>query len=512
MGTQLRVLIVEDSEDDALLVVHELRCGCYDPVFERVDTAEAMSEALEKKTWDVIISDYVMPHFGGFEALRVLQRGGLDLPFIIISGKIGEDIAVDAMRAGAHDYIIKGNLTRLVPAIEREMREAEVRRERRRALEELRESEARYRNLVESARDIIFTISQEGKITSLNPAFEAITGWSRAEWIDKSFVPIVHPDDLSSVDEIYRRVMNGETPQRFELRIRTKSGSYATMEFTVTPQLYDEKAISGLGIARDITERKRMEEALRRAHDGLEMRVQERTAELARSNAELEQFAYVASHDLQEPLRMISGFTRLLARRYKGKLDKSADEYIAYIVDGAARMQRMIEDLLAYSRVGTQGKSFEPTNLEAVFDQAVTNLGVAIEHNGAAVTHDPLPTVMADDSQMVQLFQNLISNGIKFRGEEVPRVHISARIKENEWIFSVRDNGIGIAPEFFDRLFQLFQREYTRDKYPGTGIGLAICKKIVERHGGRIWAESEPGKGSIFYFTIPLRVYEITRI
>ncbi|MCX9009726.1 MAG: ATP-binding protein [Candidatus Methanoperedens sp.] len=247
--------------------------------------------------------------------------------------------------------------------------------------------------------------------------------------------------------------------------------------------------------ARLFEERKRVEEELRQL-----------TAELSRSNAELEQFAYIASHDLQEPLRMISGFTQLLARRYKGKLDKDADEFIAYIIDGVTRMQRMIEDLLAYSRVGTRGKPFESTNLEDVFNQAVTNLKAAIEENKAVITHDPLPTVMADASQMIQLFQNLIANAIKFRKrEEPPRIHISARRKGNEWLFSVQDNGIGIASEFMDHLFQLFQRAHPAGEYPGTGIGLATCKRIVERHGGRIWAESEPGKGSTFYFTIPAK-------
>jgi len=284
--------------------------------------------------------------------------------------------------------------------------------------------------------------------------------------------------------------------------------------------------IIGGAIDRAESERRLAEEALRRSYDELEIRVRERTAELTktnevlqaeiterkrveeelrRSNAELEQFAYIASHDLQEPLRMISGFTQLLDRRYRDRLDKNAGEYITYIVDGATRMQTMIEDLLMYSRVGTRGRPFEPTNCEDVFERAVANLKVAIEENNAAVTHDPLPTVTADANQMVQLFQNLISNAIKFRGEEPPHVHISAKRGENEWIFSVRDNGIGISPDFMGHLFQLFQREYAASEYPGTGIGLAICKKIVERHGGRIWAESELGKGSTFYFTIPVR-------
>jgi len=230
------------------------------------------------------------------------------------------------------------------------------------------------------------------------------------------------------------------------------------------------------------------------------------TAELARSNAELEQFAYIASHDLLEPLRMVSGFTQLLAKRYKGKLDKDANDFISYIVDGATRMQKMIDDLLEYSRVGRRGKPFERTDLEAVLNQTLTNLKVSIEQNNAAVTHDPLPAVMADATQMVQLFQNLISNAIKFRKtDEPPRIRILAERKGDEWIFSVRDNGIGIAPEFMGRLFQVFARGHAASEYPGTGIGLAICKRIVERHGGRIWAESEPGKGSTFYFTIPAR-------
>ena len=242
----------------------------------------------------------------------------------------------------------------------------------------------------------------------------------------------------------------------------------------------------------DITERKRAEEKLRLT-----------LADLEHSNRELEQFAYAASHDLQEPLRMVASYTQLLARRYHGQLDAKAQEFIAFAVDGANRMQRLINDLLAYSRVGTRGRPLEPADCAAALDQALANLKAAIAESGAVVTHDPLPTVTADLSQIVQLFQNLIGNAIKFRRAKPPRVHLSAVRRGNEWVFRVRDDGIGIDPQYAERIFNIFERLHTREEYPGTGIGLAICKKIAERHAGRIWVESHLGKGSTFSFTIP---------
>ena len=231
-------------------------------------------------------------------------------------------------------------------------------------------------------------------------------------------------------------------------------------------------------------------------------KLEESVAELGRSNADLQQFAYVASHDLQEPLRMVSSYTQLIARRYKGKLDADADEFIAFAVDGANRMQRLILDLLAYSRVNTAGRQFEPTAMETVLTAALNNLTNAVKESQAIITHDPLPAVMGDDKQLAQLFQNLLSNAVKFGGAQPPRIHISAKQTDGEWLCSVRDHGIGLDPQYADRIFVIFQRLHTREEYPGTGIGLAICKKIIERHGGHMWVESELGKGATFYFTL----------
>jgi PAS domain S-box-containing protein len=369
-------------------------------------------------------------------------------------------------------------------------------KERRRIEEQLRRSIRQLNAILTNIPDIAWLKDKESRFIAVSKPFADTAGMRPADLIGKTDFDI-WPKELAEryrADD--REVMaTGRRKQVIEPLV-DKEGKKTWIETIKTP-IHDDRGniIGTTGIARDVTERKRLEEEREKW-----------TAELARSNAELEQFAYIASHDIQEPLRMVSGFTQLLARRYKDRLDKDADEFIAYIMDGTTRMQRMIEDLLAYSRVGTRGKPFEPTDLEDILNQAVTNLKVAIEENRAQITHDPMPTVMADSTQIAQLFQNLIANSIKFRKkEEPPRIHISAQRKEEDWFFSVEDNGIGISPEFMGHLFQIFQREHAANKYPGTGIGLAICKRIVERHGGRIWAESLHGRGSVFYFTIPAR-------
>lgn len=248
---------------------------------------------------------------------------------------------------------------------------------------------------------------------------------------------------------------------------------------------------------REVAERRRAENELRNT-----------LADLERSNRELEQFAYVASHDLQEPLRMVSSYTQLLADRYENHLDEKAKKFINYAVDGAIRMQQLIHDLLLFSRVTTRGAVFESADSHAALGMAIANLGEAIRESGALVTSDDLPQVIADQTQLVQVFQNLISNAMKFRGREQPRIHVTAKEEDRHWLFSVKDNGIGIDSRYKDKVFVIFQRLHTREEYPGTGIGLALCQRIIERHGGKIWFDSRPGQGSTFYFTFPKRTEE----
>jgi signal transduction histidine kinase len=282
--------------------------------------------------------------------------------------------------------------------------------------------------------------------------------------------------------------------------LSARSGvSHSTGELGDLARGFDEMAVA---LEQRVEDLQKTKEELKRLNEELEQRVIERTLELKRSNEDLEQFAYVASHDLQEPLRMITSYMQLLKQRYSAQLDRSGNEFVDFALDGATRMQRLITDLLAYSRVGTRGQPFESVDLGEIVRRTLQNLEVAVQETGAQVTTDALPTVAGDPVQLTQLFQNLVANALKFRGESRPRVHITAERNGTAWHLRVRDNGIGISSQDFERIFVIFQRLHHRDKYTGTGIGLAICKKIVERHGGRIWVESSPGHGTTFHFTL----------
>ena len=365
--TRLRVLLVEDNPADVELVLAALRKDGFDVSSDVVQTVEEFTLRIRAAGFDVILADYNLPQWRGIEALEILRCENLDVPLIVVTGYLGEEKAVECIKQGATDCVLKDHLTRLPVSV-------------RRALEERRLRELRR----QSEREL--------------------------------------------------------------------------------------------------------------AH---------KAAELARSNAELEQFAYVASHDLQEPLRMIANYTQLLAERYLGKLDEQADKYIRYSVDGAVRMQALIQDLLKLSQVGNAEVKPRTTECRALVEQAVKNLQAAVEESGAVVNWNGLPVVMADPSQLTQVFQNLIANAIKFHGAETPVIQIDSEKRDHEWVLTVSDNGIGIPAESWQDIFVIFRRLHTRIEYGGNGIGLSICKKIVEHHGGKIWIEAQAMPGSCFKFTLP---------
>jgi PAS domain S-box-containing protein len=359
-----------------------------------------------------------------------------------------------------------------------------------------------FRLLVEAIRDYgILMLDPAGNVASWNPGAEQIKGYKAKDIIGQHF------------SCFYTREAVEQGWPQHELDVATRDGRFEDEGWRVRKdgsRFWANVIISALRdgsgtllgfskVTRDLTERKRAEEAIRAANAELERTVEE----LRRSNLDLQQFGYVASHDLQEPLRAVSGCVQVLKKRYQGRLDSRADELIGHTIDGVGRMQSLIDDLLSYSRVGTGGNAFEPSDCNEVLNKALANLEVTIEETGVVVTREQLPVVIADAAQLTQLFQNLISNAIKFRSQQPPTIHVAVRRDKGLWIFSVKDNGIGMQRQYFQRIFVIFQRLHTRTEYPGTGIGLAICKKIVERHGGRIWVESEPGQGTTFSFSIP---------
>jgi PAS domain S-box-containing protein len=358
------------------------------------------------------------------------------------------------------------------------------------------------RGLLEASLDPLVTISPEGKITDVNEATIKVTGVAREQLIGTEFSSYFTEPDKA--EEGYQRVFAEGFVTDYPLTVRHKDGQLTDVFYNATVYKNEAGEVQGVfAAARDITEKKATEAELEKYRLHLEDLVKQRTEELARSNKDLEQFAYVASHDLQEPLRAVSGFVSLLERQLQDSLNTKTKEYMNFTVDGVTRMQSLINGLLEYSRIDTRGNPPERTDSSKPLADAILSLQASIQESGAKITHDNLPTVNIDPVQLSQLFQNLISNAIKFRSDAPPEIYISADRQDNAWRFAVRDNGIGIEPQYAERVFMIFQRLHTRKKYAGTGIGLSLCKKIVERHGGKIWVESEPGKGSTFYFTVP---------
>jgi PAS domain S-box-containing protein len=343
---------------------------------------------------------------------------------------------------------------------------------------------------VDHAADPVFWVRPDASFAYANARACVHLGYSQEELLTLT-VHDIDPNFPAEVWPAHWEKLKRQGSATFESQHRAKDGRLVPVEITVNFVAFAGKEYN-CASARYISERKQAEQSLQQTAD-----------ELARSNRELEQFACTASHDLQEPLRMVSGFVELLRREHGERLDAEAQQYIRYAVDGANRMQTLIRDLLAYARVGRQGGALLPTDAGTALKQALANLRASIEETNAEIAHGELPQVRGDGSQLVQLFQNLLSNAIKFHGEAPPKIRVAASRRDDQWVFAVHDNGIGIAPQFQDRIFLIFERLHKRSQYAGTGVGLAICKKIVERHGGRIWVESQPGQGATFCFTLP---------
>jgi PAS domain S-box-containing protein len=359
--------------------------------------------------------------------------------------------------------------------------------------EQLEESLSLFSATLQSTADGILVLDDQGRVTNYNQKF--VDMWELPNEVmdspDDTKVLETMLDKIEASEDVFRKIKelyDDTNPTHFS-EIKLKNGKI--FERYLQPQMLRGKTMGGVWSFRDITDRRKAEDALK-----------EKREELERSNADLQQFAYVSSHDLQEPLRMVAGYVKLLEKRYRGKLDADADEFITFAIEGAQRMSELINDLLAYSRVNTQGTELKPVDTNNPFNKALFNLQTAIQENEVLITHDPLPEVMGDETQLLQLFQNLMSNAIKFHGENKIHIHINAKMENDKWIFSVKDNGLGIKKEYFDRIFMVFQRLHSRTEFPGTGIGLSLCKRIVERHEGKIWVESKPGEGTTFFFSL----------
>jgi len=527
MDKPLRVLIVEDSEDDTLLMIRELKSGGYDTTYERVETAEAMTAALEKQEWDIILSDYSMPHFSGPEALKLLQESGLDLPFIVISGSIGEDVAVEIMKAGAHDYLMKDNLKRFVPAVDHQLGEAEVRKKRKQAEETLRESEERFRNLFENTHDMIQSVEPDGRFIFVNRAWLEILGYTEAELPGLNLFKIIHPESLAHCQEMFSKAMSGESVGNVQATFIAKNGRSILIEGNMAGRYIGGKMVATQGIFRDITERKRAEKKLTGLYKEVKSfnvelggKVRERTSQLEKAkeaaivaNRAKSDFLASMSHELRTPLNAVIGFSQVLQEQYFGELNEKQAEYVKDISESGQHLLSLINDILDLSKIeaGKMELVLSEVNINNILEGSLVMIKEKAHKHGISLDIDTTTElegleIMADERQLKQVMFNLLSNAAKFTPDG-GAITVEGKKKGKELIISVSDTGIGLAPEEQEKVFAEFYQASSaiKDKTPGTGLGLPLTKSIVEMHGGRIWVESEGlGKGSHFTFTLPI--------
>ena len=511
---RVKILLVDDTPDNLVSLEAALDGLGQELVLARSGT-EALRHLLEAD-FAAILLDVKMPDMDGFQTAELIRsrKRSRHTPILFLTGYRSDEHLFRGYDLGAVDFLFKPIVPEVLRSkvavfVDLSRSNAKLKEQAdvlRRQAEVLRKAEQRFRSLLEAAPDAMVMCREDGEIVMVNSQTEIVFNCPRDKLISKnirSLVPNwqyrVHPgwqDDFGAprLPPVQRGI---------ELDAFPEGREPFQAEFSFSPLQTDEGVVVTCSI-RDITERKRTEDRIRELNTNLEERVLERTEALLRSNEELQQFAYVASHDLQEPLRTVSIYAQLLAKRYHGRMGGDADQFIRFIVDGSERMQKLIHDLLDFSRVDSRGADFfTRTSCEDALTEAIDNLRSLIEESAAELTHDPLPWVTGDPVQLSRLFQNLLVNSIKYRSEKPPRIHVSAENHGGEWLFSVRDNGIGIDPQYAEKIFGIFRALGPRDRGSGTGMGLAICRKIVTRHEGRIWVDSALGKGATFYFTLP---------
>ncbi|MBI5687840.1 MAG: PAS domain-containing protein [Verrucomicrobia bacterium] len=506
-GKPLHLLIIEDCADEAQLLVSLLGENGYDVVSKRVDTSEAMRMALDRGSWDIIISDYHMPQFDGLEALRLAQKRAPDIPFIMVTGTLGEEVAAGIMKAGADDFLLKDKLARLVPVVERALREAEERRQRKRTEEALRVSEEHFRQIAENIREVFWMAEPlTRKMLYISPAYEEIWGRSWASLYENpaSFLDAVHPEDRARVVKELAVQKDG-LPFDHEYRIIRPDEAIRWVRDRGFPVKDKTGRVSYyVGVAWDITDRKQAEENIRNLNAELEQRVLQRTAELEAANKELEAFSYSVSHDLRAPLRAISGFANVLTQNYAKQLDEEGRRTLGIVCAEAGRMGQLIDDLLAFSRAGRQAMHLLEIEMGVLVQRTFDECVAHAPGRNIRFTLHPLPTAMGDPALLHRVWTNLISNAIKYtRPRPVAQIEITGQAGNNEVVYCVRDNGVGFDMEYASKLFGVFQRLHSDTDFEGTGVGLALVQRIVVRHGGRIWAEAKVGEGAAFYFTLP---------